>query len=270
MPFATGHRGARVFYDVHGDRGPHVVLIQGLGLSSTFWFDLPRRLAEHPEDGFRVVVLDNRGVGRSDKPRGPYRMAHMADDVSAVLDHAGIDGAYVVGISMGGMIAQHVALRHAARVRGLVLLATTCGLPHGHLPGPRTLATLLSLPFVRRGPTGGLPHLLLPRRHVPRAAELLADWPAAMRREPVPPSAFFAQFAAVLAHSTGARLGEIRCPTVVVTGTEDILVPPRNAEVLAKRIRGAMLEVLPDVGHGIPILDEAVVHRALSRLRRAA
>jgi pimeloyl-ACP methyl ester carboxylesterase len=126
--------GARIHYEVHeshaGPGAPAVVLIQGLGLSSRFWFDLPDRL--RPK--WRVVLLDNRGVGRSDRPRGPYRMAAMADDVAAVLNAAGVQRACIVGISLGGMIAQHVALRHPARVAGLVLLATTAGFPHARLP----------------------------------------------------------------------------------------------------------------------------------------
>jgi pimeloyl-ACP methyl ester carboxylesterase len=266
MAFATGHDGARIHYETFGTEGPWVVLIQGLGLSSRFWFDLPQRLvADTPT--CRVVVLDNRGVGRSDRPPGVYQMAQMADDVAAVLDAQSIDRAYVVGISMGGMIAQHVALRHARRVAGLVLMATTPGLPHGRPPHPRVLATLLGIPLARKKNAGvALSRILLPKRHQPRAREIMARWPAALAAEPTHPRTFFAQFGAVLRHSTGFRLGGIACPTVVVTGAEDILVPPRNSHFIAQKIRGATLEVLPDVAHGIPLMDERVVHRALARL----
>src|SRR5258708_4772752 len=154
---------------------PTVVLGQGLGLWSRFWFKVPERLAQGP-DGWRVVVLDNRGVGRSDKPRGPYRMATLADDVAAVLDEARIDRAHVVGISLGGMIAQHVALRHPSRVSGLLLLATTAGLPYARLPRARAIATLVGLPFagrrdeVRPAPQVGraFARLLLAQPDVPR------------------------------------------------------------------------------------------------------
>jgi 3-oxoadipate enol-lactonase len=263
---ATRVTGERIYYEVFGARarGPWVVLVQGLGLSGRFWFDLPTRLAN---DGYRVIVLDNRGVGRSSRPRGPYKMLDMADDVIEAMDAAGANSAYVVGISLGGMIAQHVALRHPARVDGLVLLATTCGVPHGSLPPLRMLASLLAVGVTaRKSPGAALSRILLPKSHLSRAREILSDWPAALALEPTGPLTFLAQFAAAAAHSTGFRLGEIRCPTAVVTGDADILIPPKNSHVLAARIKGAHLEVLPNVGHGVPLLDEAVVHRALERV----
>jgi 3-oxoadipate enol-lactonase len=266
MPYATRLDGTKIFYDVSGTSGPEVVLIQGLGLSSRFWFDLPERLRA---DGYRVLVLDNHGVGRSEAPAGrlAYKMAEMADDVAHVMDAAGFAAAYVVGISMGGMIAQHVALRHAVRVRGLALLATTCGLPHGHLPALRELPRLVAIGVSQqRDPIGALARILVPKRHQPRARELLAGWPEVIKREGVRPRAFLGQLASVATHSTGFRLREIRCPVVVVTGDEDVLVPAKNAHVLVRRLRNAHLEVIPDCGHGIPILDENVVHRALKRM----
>jgi len=270
MPFAEAETGIRIHYQVTDPKGlPQrtVVLVQGLGLSSRFWFDLPARLAGDPEVGARVVSIDNRGTGRSDKPRGPYRMARLADDVVSVLDALRIESADVVGISLGGMIAQHVALRRPERVSGLVLLATSPGLPHARLASPRILATLVSLAFSPRGkPSSALPMLLLPPSHHHRIRELFAGWGEATREDALQIGPFFAQLAAASLHSTGFRLGKIRAPTVVVTGAEDVLIPPRNSEILARKISGAMLEVLPDVGHAIPMLDADVVARALLRL----
>lgn len=259
----------RIHYRAFGSPGDAVVLLQGLGLSSRYWFDVPDQLAARAPRGFHVVTPDNRGTGKSDKPRGAYRMRELADDVAAVLDHAGIDRAYVLGISLGGMIAQEVALRHSDRVRGLALLATTPGLPHGRLPPPRSLASLLSIPFVRKrgGPATALYRLVLAERHVGQADELLSRWPAAMAEDPIVMHGFFGQFAAAALHSTGARLGRLRCPAVVVTGDEDVLIPSRNSEILARRIPRARLRVLPQMGHGIPIADPGVVERALDELR---
>jgi pimeloyl-ACP methyl ester carboxylesterase len=267
MAFATSS-GTRIYYDVLGTEGPHVVLVQGLGLSSTFWFDLPRRLTVEGAGPCRVIVVDNRGVGRSDRPWGPYRMGQLADDVAAVLDAAGVARAFVVGISLGGMIAQHVALRHAGRVAGLGLLATTPGLPHGVLPAPVTLWALLRLPLARDPRM--VARILLSRKHLPQARQLLAKWPAAMRAEPIAPHVFFAQFAAAAGHMAALRLGSIRCPTVVVAGAEDEVIPPENSRVLARRIPGAVLEMLPDVGHAIPAVDDQVLVRTVGRLRELA
>ena len=274
MPFATGPGGARIHYEVRGEtKEPSpldVVLVQGLGLSSRFWFDLPERLAAGAK-ARRVVVLDNRGVGRSDRPRGPYRMATLADDVAAVMVAAGVAKAVVVGISLGGMIAQHVALRHPDRVAGLVLLATTAGFPHVRLPTAKALATLLGLPIAGRfrtpAQTGrALARLLLPEKDVPRARELLSEWPAAMRAEPMNPRSYFAQLAAVATHSTGARLRHITCPTVVVTGDEDVLIPPHNSRLIASLVPGAHLEVVRECGHAIPATDPECIERALVKL----
>ena len=271
MPLVISADGARIHYRVIepavASTRPPVVLVQGLGLSSHFWFDIPRRLAAHAEAPRRVVVLDNRGTGDSDVPRGPYRMAAMADDVAAVIAAAGCEKVVVVGISMGGMIAQHVALRHPRKVAGLVLLATSPGLPHGRLPGPLALALLLSAPFARR-PPWVLERILLSSKHLPRARELLADWPRAFELNRVTGRGFVSQLAAAALHSTGARLPSLRCPAVVVTGSDDIVVPPENSRIMAGLIPGAILEILPDVGHGIPILDEAVVERALASLEK--
>ena len=272
MPFATGPRGARIHYESQGTVGPTAVLIQGLGLSSRFWFDVPVRLASGP-DPWRVITPDHRGVGRSDRPRGPYSMGLLADDVVAVLDHAQVDRAYVVGISLGGMIAQHVALRHPSRVAGLVLMATTAGFPHVRPPSPLALARFLSLPIsgqLRRNHLGkAFARLLLSRKDVPRARELLAGWPAALQTEPTSLAVYAAHFAAVLGHSTGSRLRRIKCPTVIVTGDDDALLPHHNSRLLARLVPGAHLEIVPG-GHIIPASDPECVRRALDRARAMA
>ena len=244
-----------------------MVLIQGLGLSGRFWFVLPEELAE---SGYRVLVPDNRGTGKSELPRRPFPMSAMADDVAAILEAEAVDRAVVAGISMGGMIAQHVAIRHPSRVEGLVLMATTCGLPHGRLPGPRAIKTLLSLPFARgREASRLMAELLLPAHEIGNAREHLKDWPAAMREEPPRPQSFFMQLGAVLTHSTGARLREIECPTLVITGEHDVLVPPDNSEILARLIPTATLERLPECAHAIPALDRQCLRRAIEHVRRA-
>ena len=280
MPFATAPSGVRLHYRALGHGPVPVVLLQGLGLSGSFWFGLPAALAGATPntaaldvDGaspYRVLVPDNRGTGRSDRPRRPYPIGAMADDVAAVLDAEGIAAAYVVGISLGGMVAQSLALRHPARVRGLVLLATVPGLPHARLPNLRATRRLLALPFLRGDALAGLGRVLLSPAAEPRASELLADWPAMFRAEPRDPSTYGLQLVAALTHLAGTRSARIRCPVHVIVGEGDQLIAPRNAERLHRLLPDATLERLPAVGHGIPLEDPLAVARGLARLRRRA
>lgn len=268
MPHARANDGARIHYRLVGSPSARrtVVLVQGLGLSGRFWFDVPEKLAE--ATGERVLVLDNRGTGGSDRPRRPWRMPTMAADVVAVMDDAGVDRAIVVGISMGGMIAQHVGLDHAARVEGLVLMATTPGMPHGKLASARTLALLARTPLLRGAAArAASAELLLPEKERHRAAELLGRWAPAYAKDPIRPRTFLYQLRAILGHSTGARLPSLRIPTIVVAAAEDKLVPPAASRVIADLVPGAHFELLPNVAHSIPTLDADVVRRSVLRLR---
>ena len=272
MPFATGPRGVRIHYETRGSGRRTAVLIQGLGLPSSLWFDAPDRLSA-AADPWRVILPEHRGVGQSDRPLGPYAMRTMADDVAAVLDDAGVDRAYVVGLSLGGMVAQHLALRHPRKVAGLVLLATTAGFPHILPPNPVALLNFISLPMsgrLHKDPIDRpFARLLLAKRDVPRARELLAGWPAALKTNPTELSGYLAHFAAVVSHSTGLRLRSLKCPTVIVTGDDDALLPAHNSRMLARLIPGAYLEIVPG-GHIIPATDPGVVERALDRVSRMA
>jgi pimeloyl-ACP methyl ester carboxylesterase len=273
MPFAKGSGGARIHYEVHGSAPQSVVLLHGLGLSSRFWFDQPQRLSSGP-DPWQVIAIDNRGVGRSDRPLR-YTMRAMADDVAAVLEHARVDRAYVVGISLGGMIAQHVVLRHPRSVAGLVLLGTSAGFPHMHLPRARSLVSFLALPFDGRlrqkKVHASFARLLLGRNDVHRSTELLAGWPSALQTDPTPMRVFISHLAAaVFSHSAGPGLHRVSCPTVIVTGDDDALLPHHNSRTLAKLLPGAHLEVIPGAGHIIPASHPEAVRRALDRAKAMA
>ncbi len=264
MPTVVCDDGVRICYRATGGCGPAILMLQGLGLSGRFWFSLPDKLAAQ---GCRCLVVDNRGTGRSGDPLRPWGVARMADDALTVLKAEGVARALVVGISMGGMIAQHLALRHPERVAGLVLLATGPGLPHGKLPDVRAVYELASLRFVAEETVPArLARLLIPAALAERAAEILAGWPDALRAEAPSRHAFVTHLAAVATHNTGGRLKDLRCPTLVVTGDADRLMPPSNAHVLAERIPGAELVELPGVGHAIPdqVPDEVV--RLIARL----
>lgn len=256
--------GIRLSYERRGS-GPMVVLVQGLWLSGRMWLQLPGGLVK---SGFSVLTPDNRGTGRSDAPTPPYTMGQMADDLAAVIRHAGGGPAIVVGISLGGMICQHLALRHPDLVAALVLAATTCGPPLGRPPGLRVAWTLVRS-------TGGSPRavrrvhaLLVHPDTLARNPGVFDQWERVMREEPLRWRGHVGQVLAVGLHSTGLWLGRIRCPTVVITGANDRIVHPVNSRILAARIPDAELVVLERAGHAFPLEHPGALPAAIQRVAR--
>ena len=235
----------RLHYERTGE-GPPVLLVMGLGMSATGWWRTVRVLAEKLE----TIAFDNRGVGRSDHPEGPYSAAEMADDAVRVLDAARVERAHVYGLSLGGMIAQEVALRHPDRVERLVLGATTPGGDRAVASGEDARAF-----FARRAQMSAeeavwasVPYnygAATRERHAGRIGEDIVR----RLRFPIEPAPYQAQLAAALGHDTGGRLGAIRAPTLVVHGEEDRMVPAANARILANAIPGARTELWPGAGH---------------------
>lgn len=239
---AIAHRdGLRLHYTDDG-AGTPLLLLNGLGASSGAWSPLQGIFAaEH-----RVIATDHRGSGGSDLGTGPLTVAGLADDAAAVLDAAEIGSAHVVGNSLGGMVAQELALRHPGRVRSLVLAATSPGL--GALPCHPTLGWHLW----RAGRGSGE----VRRRHLDLAFHGPAGWVAA-GLGPVDPDEIHLpagegarrQLVAALRWSALRRLRRISAPTLVVHGTHDRLVPALNARLAARLIPGARLHLLPGAGH---------------------
>jgi 3-oxoadipate enol-lactonase len=234
-----------LYFDSTGAGAP-VLLVMGLGMNATGWWRTVPVLAR----SHRVLAFDNRGMGRSGKPPGPYTMDELADDAVAVLDAAGEPAAHVYGISLGGMIAQHIALRHPDRVRGVVLGATTAGGELVAAADPVTLAF-----FFRRAdmPPDEAVWASVPYNYGPATrahhAQRIGEDIAQRLRYPVEPEPYKAQLAAAAGHDTSARLGEIRAPTLIVHGEQDRMVPVANGERLAARIPGARLKTYPGAGH---------------------
>jgi len=233
--------GVKLVYEVRGS-GPPLLLVQGLGYGRWGWEPILGPLA----DTFRIAFYDNRGIGESDIPPGPYTTRQLADDAVAVLDAAGIDRADVLGASLGGMVAQELALAYPERVERLVLACTTPGGPSSH-PMPQQTVDLMTA-----APT--LPPETALRRFVenalsPEASEELIERILALRlANPFDPAGWQAQAAAGAAFDAFDRLGQIEAPTLVVTGDEDVVVDPRNSELLAEGIPSARLERVPG-GH---------------------
>ncbi len=237
-------RGAWLKWESHGSGEP-LLLIMGLGGSSLAW----TRLLPHVSAVHRAIVLDNRGTGDSDRV-GPGRltMADMVADALAVLDAAGEESAHVMGVSMGGMIAQHLALDHRERVRSLILACTSAVGRQG-APSWRMLASTALRPVIGPMRTWDLvvPALYARGTDPARIEEDLALRGAA---EPTPTQTFVAQIGAISRHDTRKRLHELEgLGVTVVHGREDRLVRPQRAAALASAIPGADLVIIDGCAH---------------------
>jgi 3-oxoadipate enol-lactonase len=252
-------RRAKLFIEDTGGTAPPVLLIMGLGMTATGWW---RTVPVLRDAGFRVLAFDNRGMGRSERPPGPYTVPQMAEDAVSVLDAAGVDAAHVYGISLGGMIAQEAALRHPERVAGLVLGATTRG-GAAHVPAGRDVGALVELRArmsAEQAVWASVPinYGARTRRH--GGDRIAADIEQRLRY-PVEGEFYAAQLAA--AHGHDAAVEGIRAPTLVVHGEEDSLIPAVNGERLASAIPGAELALWPDAAH-LYFTDEPQADRGVA------
>jgi 3-oxoadipate enol-lactonase len=259
MAYARTTDGIRVHYQALGRSGaPAVLMIQGLGADKHGW-DMQRFVLA---TRYRVIALDNRGAGRSDKPFGHYSLEQMADDVVSVLDDLGIDSAHVVGASMGGAIAQLVALRHPQRVRSLTLACTACR----HHPWRRELLTGWATKATEQGMgtmTAEAARWVIGPRSFRRVFPAFG-WlgPLALGR---PAHAFAAQVRAILAtdETMADRLADITVPVLVMVGNQDILTPRGDSEELAERLPNAELVVISGAAHGFMVEHASTFNRVL-------
>jgi len=238
-------QGVRIAYEVRGDGEP-LVLVHGLAYDRAGWGRLPDLLAER----FRVVLLDNRGVGESDAPAGPYAVAQMADDVVAVLDDAGIERTNLFGVSLGGYIAQELVLAHPARVEKLILASTAPGGPKAHPMPQSTQEVFARYPTMER--EAGLRMFVensLGERGVRELPDLVEEIFQYRLGHAPTVDTWLAQATAGAAFDSSDRLGSVGVPTLVIAGGADVVVDPRNAALLGELITNARVEIVPDRGH---------------------
>ncbi len=244
MP-STEAPGFRVHYEAYGEGDP-LLLVNGLGSDHTEWlFQLPAFSGR-----FRVIAFDNRGAGKSGSPPGPYTTAQMADDAAALLDALKVARTHLLGVSLGGMIAQQIALRHPGKVDRLVLACTAPGGSLSVRPSPEALASFA------RDPSADLEAQV--RRTIPWLyteiycrdnPEEVEDFVRRRLASPANDAGVAAQLAAAIGHDAGDRLKEIAAPTLVIAGAADRLVPPENSRRIAERIPRARLVLLPGAPH---------------------
>ncbi|WP_040495381.1 alpha/beta fold hydrolase [Ilumatobacter nonamiensis] len=259
MTYIRSSDGVRIHYSKTGRPGaPPVLFIQGLGAAKSGW--ALQRLATAP--WYQAIALDNRGAGRSDKPHTPYSLEQMADDAIAVLDHAGIDTAHVVGASMGGAISQIVAVKYPERTRSITL-ACTAGTNH---PWREDLLVEWS-ENAKQGGMGMMSREAMRWVIGPRSFRRLLPamgWlgPLALGR---PSHAFSNQVDAIMNVDTSMvdELENIDVPVLVLVGNQDILTPRGDSEELADRIPTAELAVISGAAHGFMIEHASTFNRVL-------
>lgn len=242
-----------LYYEVHGEGAP-LVLIAGLGYPLWQWHLMVPYLEKH----FRVIAFDNRGVGQSDKPAGPYTASMLAKDTVGLLDALGIDKAVVMGHSMGGFVAQAIALEYPQKVEKLILCSTNFGGPR-HIPvTPEAMAVLADVtsdPVTRF--KNGLVVSTAPG-WAERNPEMIQKWIEWRAANPIEPVHYQAQLAVGLgllpeAAAFESKLPKVSAPTLILFGAHDKVVPPANADLLAKQIAGSQIRILPDAGHFFPL-----------------
>jgi 3-oxoadipate enol-lactonase len=243
MPTANVN-GIDINYKLEGEGDETIVLVNGLADDLETWaFQMDDLLGA----GYRVLRFDNRGIGASSAPPGPYTTKLFAEDAKALVDELGITGLHLVGVSMGGMIAQEYALAYPGDLRSLTLACTYAA------PGPfcsrmfsmwADMAPKLGVPFVMRDVT--LWAFTVP--FFEEQEETLREFEAEMAQMSQPVETYLAQLSSIQTHDTVARLGEIRVPTLVLAGAEDILIPVRLSRRLHEGIPGSVWQTTPG-GH---------------------
>lgn len=227
--------------------GDPLLLVQGMSGSHVSWGD---PFLSQLEDGLDCVTYDHRGIGLSSAVSADFSIAELADDAVGVLDALELSSAHVMGISMGGMVAQEIALRHPDRVRTLTLGCTYCGGPQSRLADESVISRLtegmMSGDRERAIRTGFEVNVSAAfgaeESNFATFREMALAHPAAVQ-------VIMLQMQAIAGHDTSGRLGEITAPTLVVHGTEDQMLPVSNGELIASLIPGARLEILEGIGH---------------------
>ncbi|MEM6958646.1 MAG: alpha/beta fold hydrolase [Myxococcota bacterium] len=252
-----------IAYETHGERGPRVLLIMGFSMRGALW----RPQLEGLKGDHQLASFDHRGLGDSASSGRLWTMATFAEDALRVCDALDWETAHVVGVSMGGMIAQELALRAPKRVRSLSLIAThPGGGPLSFLPPTEGLGLFLRAQMPGDGRIDAIRRLLYPAAYLATCDRAALN--ERMRNQlmrPVPRQTLIRQLIAISRHDTRARLSSLEMPTLIVKPSLDLLVPPQGSDRLAKAIPHARLVVLEDAGHGAIFQRASAVNDAVRR-----
>jgi 3-oxoadipate enol-lactonase len=253
----------QINYESYG-QGEPLLLIMGFGMPGIAWLPALPFLS-----GFRCIYFDNRGTGNSDKPQTPYTIAEMADDASNLLAALGISKAKIYGISMGGMIAQELVLRHPEQVEKVVLGCTMAG-GSAAVRASEEVYQRMNEAFVtmstnlERALDTMMP-LLFPPEFIVGHPEIKSLMVTGFKLAPAtPPESIERTRAAIVEFDAYERLPQIKCPVMIIHGEKDVLVPPENASLIKARIPQAEIFMIPEAGHSYGAADPAGIHQRIA------
>jgi len=258
-----------IYFEIHGEGYPFI-LIRGLSSSLDSW---PPYSIDQFSKHFKTILFDNRGAGRSDTPDGKYSAKMMADDTISLMDALDIKKTYLLGFSMGGCIAQELVLNYPNRVTKLILTSSWCGPSHGITPIPEENPFTEMLPLLKEGKNEkmarNLTEALFPENYKKNNPVVIEKVIKNYMNNPPSPKGFEGQAAYVESFDTYERLSEIEIPTIILHGTEDIILPVENAKILAERIPSAELVLFENTGHGMNIQENKLwTQRVIEFLKR--
>jgi len=237
-----------LYYESHGDGFP-LVMIMGLGGPVETW---DKYIIDEFSREFQVIVFDNRGSGRSDVPEGSYTVEMLAEDTAGLMSVLGVERAHVLGVSMGGMIAIELALRHPEMVEKLVLCSTSGGVSRFVPPKMEVLKSLKEL-------TGGSPEdalegllrIMYTEDFIAEHPDRIKEFIERVRGAPFSTEGFTRQLGAIMVYDAHGRLHNIKQPTLILAGKKDVLVPYENSVILSEEIPNSKLVLFDDAAHGL-------------------
>jgi len=244
MPI-TKTKNVNIYYEIIG-QGEPLVMIRGISSNADHWYEQVPVLSKK----YQLLVFDNRAIARSSDPGGSFSTRDMAADTVELMEAVGIKKAHVLGYSMGGMIAQEIALTCPEKVNGLILVATDCGNSLRIKAKPefsRLFSEMIRLGTneAKKAAAG----CLFAKQTLETRPDIIQRYTEVSLRFPASQKTLARQWAAITQHDACNRLPKISSPTLVITGSEDELIPPQNAKVMAQRIPGAQMISIDGGGH---------------------
>ena len=244
MPIAKTEN-LNIYYETIGQGHP-LVMIRGVGSNADHWYEQVPILSKK----YQLLVFDNRGIARTSDPGGSFSTKDMAADTVALMEAVGIKKAHVLGYSMGGMIAQELALAYPAKISGLILVATDCGISLRIEARPEY--SRLFTEMIRLGTNEAktaAADCLFAKQTFESRPDIIQRYAEVSLRFSASRKTLERQWEAITRHDACSRLQNITAPTLVITGSEDVLIPPENARTLAERIPNAQLRLIDGGGH---------------------